>query len=67
MRMPKLTCSCVNLYRRFRITLAFSPRFSVITMRMPSRDDSSRISEMPSIFLSRTRSAMLSISFALFT
>ena len=34
---------------------------------MPSRSDSSRRSEIPSITLSRTRSAMRSINFALFT
>ena len=41
--------------------LGTSPRFSSITIRMPSRSDSSRRSEMPSIVFSRTRSAIFSI------
>ena len=44
-----------------------SPRPSSSTMRMPSRLDSSRRSEMPSIFLSRISSPIFSISVALFT
>ena len=36
-------------------------------MRIPSRLDSSRRSEMPSIFLSRMSSPIFSISVALFT
>src|ERR1043165_8907870 len=44
-----------------------SPRFRSMTMRSPSRSDSARISEMPSIVFSRTSSAMRSISFALLT
>ena len=48
-------------------TSGTSPRFSSMTIRMPSRSDSSRRSEMPSIVFSRTRSAIRSISFALFT
>ena len=46
---------------------ATSPRFSSMTTRMPSLSDSSRSSEMPSISLPRTRSAMRSSSRALFT
>ena len=38
-----------------------------MTMRMPSLSDSSRRSEMPSSFLSLTRSAMFSMSLALLT
>ena len=44
-----------------------SPRFNSITIRMPSRSLSSRISLMPSIFFSFTRKAMFSIRRALFT
>ena len=44
---------------------ASAPRLSSITTRMPSLSDSSRMSEMPSIFLSCTRSAMFSISVGL--
>ena len=39
--------------------LGVRARFSSITIRMPSRSDSSRRSLMPSIFFSRTSSAML--------
>ena len=49
------------------MTSPTSPRFRSMTMRMPSRSDSSRMSEMPSIVFSRTRSAMRSISLALLT
>jgi hypothetical protein len=38
-----------------------------ITTRMPCRSDSSRMSEMPSMRLSRTSSAIFSIIEALFT
>ena len=38
-----------------------------MTIRIPSRSDSSRRSLMPSIVFSRTRSAIFSISLALFT
>ena len=41
--------------------------FVSITIRIPSLSDSSRRSEIPSTFLSRTRSAIFSIRFALFT
>ena len=67
MMMPKLVWSGVCLYRLLSTTSGISPRFSSMTMRMPSRSDSSRRSEMPSIVLSRTRSAIFSISRALLT
>src|SRR5512140_1880541 len=50
---PKFTCSGVCLYRLLRTTSASSPRFSSITMRRPSRSDSSRRSETPSIVFGR--------------
>ncbi len=49
------------------MTSGTSPRFSSITIRMPSRSDSSRRSEMPSIVFSRTSSAMFSSSRFLLT
>jgi hypothetical protein len=48
-------------------TRGIASRFSSITMRIPSRLVSFRRSLIPSIFLSRTSSAMFSISRALFT
>ncbi len=44
-----------------------SPRPSSSTTRIPSRLDSSRISEMPSILLSPESSAIFSMRLALFT
>ncbi len=67
MFMPKLSCSCVCLNRLLSTTSGSSPRFSSITTRMPSLSDSSRMSEMPSIFFSVTSSAMRSSSAFLFT
>ena len=58
MFMPKLSCSCVSLYRLLRTISATSPRFSSMTTRMPDLSDSSRRSEMPSSFFSRTSSPM---------
>ena len=46
---------------------AFASRFSSITMCIPLRSDSSRRSDIPSILLSFTSSAIFSISLALFT
>ena len=43
------------------MTSACSPRFNSKTMRMPSRSLSSRMSEMPSIFLSLTSAEACSI------
>ena len=64
--MPNVVCICVLRYRLFRTTSAISSRFNSMTMRMPSRSDSSRRSEMPSIRLSLTSSAIFSIRRALF-
>ncbi len=49
------------------MTCEFAPFLISITTLIPSLSDSSLKSEIPSIFLSLTRSAMLSTSFALFT
>ncbi|CFO10530.1 Uncharacterised protein [Bordetella pertussis] len=65
--MPKVSCSCVFLYRLFSTTSGTSPRLSSMTRRMPSLSDSSRMSEMPSIFLSLTSSAMRSCRVFLLT
>ena len=67
MLIPNTTCICVCAYRLFRITSAISPRFNSMTTRIPCRSDSSRRPEMPSIFLSRTNSAIFSTKRALFT
>ena len=45
----------------FNTTSAVASRLSSITTRTPIRSDSSATLEMPSIFLSRTISAMISI------
>jgi len=47
--------------------IRISPRPSSSTIRMPSRLDSSRRSEIPSILLSRISSPIFSISVALLT
>ncbi len=60
MFMPKVSCNWVCLYRLLSTTSGTSPRFNSITTRMPDLSDSSRMSEMPSSFLSRTFSAMRS-------
>ena len=44
---PKLVISAVCLYKLFLTTSGLASRFSSITTLMPSRSDSSRISEMP--------------------
>ncbi len=69
MLMPNTVSSGVCANRLFSSTSATSPRFSSMTMRMPSLSDSSRKPSlaMPSISFSRTRSAMRSMSRALFT
>src|SRR5438105_4632497 len=64
---PKVVCIAVCLYRLFSTTSGTASRLSSITMRMPSRSDSSRRSLMPSIFLSRARSAMFFTRFDLLT
>ena len=64
---PKLDCSAVKRQSWFSTTSATASRLSSMTMRMPSRSDSSRRSEMPSMRFSRTSSAIFSISVALLT
>ena len=64
---PSDICRFVCLYKRFKTTWALASFFISMTMRMPSRSDSSRMSDMPSTRLSFTRSAMDSMSFALLT
>ena len=49
------------------MTSGTSPRFSSMTTRMPDLSDSSRKSEMPSIFLSRTSSPIRISKLALLT
>ncbi len=56
---------CTNNW--FRTTFGFASFLSSMTMRMPSRSDSSRRSEMPATFPSRTRSAIFSSSDVLLT
>ena len=67
MMAPKVVCIAVCLYSWFNTTPGMASRFSSITTRIPSRSDSSRMSEMPSSFLSLTNPAMLAIRFALLT
>ena len=67
MFMPKVSCSCVCLYRLFSTTSGTSPRLSSITTRMPDLSDSSWMWLMPSSFFSWTSSAMRSSRFFLFT
>ena len=63
----KVLCRAVNLYSRFSTRLGCAPRRNSITIRMPLRSLSSRISVISSMRPSRTKSAMRSISMALFT
>ncbi|OQA08860.1 MAG: hypothetical protein BWY66_00817 [bacterium ADurb.Bin374] len=67
MMTPKEVRIEVCWNRLLRTTWALALREISMTMRMPSRSDSSRRSVMPSIFLSRTRSAICLTSFALLT
>ena len=69
MLMPNTCSMVVCAYRLLSRISGTSPRFSSITTRMPSLSDSSRkpSEAMPSMSLSRTRSAMRSIKRALFT
>ena len=60
-------CRAVYLYNLFNTTFAIASRFISKTMRIPFRSDSSLKSEIPSIFLSLTNSAVLRIKSALFT
>ena len=64
--MPNVVCICVLRYRWFSTISAMASRLSSMTTRMPSRSDSSRRSEMPSMRLSRTSSAIFSSRRALF-
>ena len=59
------SAECLNSWLRTDATVAL--RASSITMRIPWRSDSSRRSEMPSMRLLRTMSAMRSMSVALLT
>ena len=65
--MPKVVCNWVNRNSWFSTTSGVASRFSSMTMRMPERSLSSRISPMPSISLARTSSAIFSIRVFLFT
>ncbi len=67
MLQPKDDCMAVKRHSWFSTTSGTASRFSSMTMRMPSRSDSSRRSEMPSSRFSRTSSAIFSMSVALFT
>ena len=64
---PKVSSSCVCFNRRFRTICGFTSFLSSMTIRMPSRFDSSRRSVIPSTRLSRTKSAIFSMSLALLT
>ena len=63
----KLVCSLVWRYSWFKTTSPAPSRFISMTIRMPLRSDSSRMSEIPSIVFSRTSSPIRSSSCALFT
>ncbi len=65
--MPKVVCIAVMAKSLLSTICPMAPRLSSMNMRIPVRSLSSRRSRMPSIFLSRTRPAMASSSFALFT
>ena len=67
MMAPNVTCSGVWTKSWLSTTLGFASFLSSITMRMPSRSDSSRRSLMPVIRPWRTRSAIFSSRFALLT
>ncbi len=64
---PKELWSGVRRKSWFMMMRGMASRLRSITMRIPSRSDSSRMSEMCSSFFSRTSSATFSISRALFT
>ena len=67
MMTPNVDCIVVCLYSWFSTTRGIASRFNSMTTRIPSRSLSSRRSLIPSSFLSRTSSAMLFTSVALFT
>ena len=60
-------CKDVYLYSLFNTTFAMASRFISKTIRIPFLSDSSLKSEMPSIFLSLTKSAVFRMRSALFT
>ena len=64
---PNVPCICVCRKRLFSITSETSSLLSSTTILIPSLSDSSLISDMPSIFLSLTSSAIFSMSFVLLT
>ena len=63
--IPKVVCNCVCLYKLFKTTIGVASRFNSITIRIPSRSDSSLISEISSSTLALTKSAIFSINEAL--
>ena len=63
----KVFCISVSLYRLFKMTIPCALPRSSMTMRIPRRSDSSRISVMPSSRLFLTRAAIFSINPALLT
>ena len=67
MMIPKVVCIWVCLWSWFMMICGISPRPNSSTTRIPSRLDSSRISEIPSIFFSPESSAIFSMRLALFT
>ena len=60
-------CRAVYLYNLFKTTFGIESRFNSYTILIPLLSDSSRISEIPSIFLSLTKSAVFLIISDLFT
>ena len=64
---PNVSCIFVCLNNKFNTTLGFASFFSSITILIPSLSDSSLKSDIPTIFLSLTKSAIFSISLALLT
>ncbi len=60
MLMPKLVCIWVWRNNWFSTTSGVASRLSSMTMRIPERSLSSRISEMPSINFARTNSEIRS-------
>ncbi len=65
--MPNDSCSGVIFQRLFWTISGTASFLRSMTIRIPSRSDSSRRSAIPSIRLSRTSSAIFSISLALLT
>ena len=63
----KEVCREVNLYNLLSTTFEIASRFNSNTIRIPFLSDSSRISEIPSSFLSLTSSAAFLINSDLFT